>query len=73
MDCKGCTGLMMSLGGGVVVSSSTKHKINMKSSTELELIAMDKVIPMILCCLYFIEAQGCSVEHNLVFQYNNRP
>ncbi len=48
MDCKGHTVLIISLRRGVVVSSSTKHKINTKSSTESELVAIDGVIPMIL-------------------------
>ena len=69
-DCKGHTGSMMSLGGGAIVSSSTKHKINTKSSTESELVALDDALPMILWCLYFIEAQGYTVEQNVVFQDN---
>ena len=69
-DCKGHTGSMMSLGGGAVVSSSTKHKINTKSSTESELVALDDALPMILWCLYFIEAQGYTVEQNVEFQDN---
>ena len=61
---------MMSLGGGAVVSSSRKHKINTNSSTESELVAIDNAIPMILWCLYFIEAQGYLVKQNIVFQDN---
>ncbi len=53
-DCKGHTGSMMSLEGGEVVSSSTKHKINTKSLTESELVALDDTLPLILWCLYFI-------------------
>ena len=67
--CKSHTGSMMSL-GGTVVSSSTKHKINTKSSTESELVALDDALPMILWCLYFIKAQGYIVEQNVVFQDN---
>ena len=33
-DCKGHTGTMMSMGSGVILSSSRKHKINTLSSTE---------------------------------------
>ena len=59
-DCKGHTGSMMSLRGGAIVSSSTKHKINTKSSTESDLVALDDALPMILWCLYFIKARGIS-------------
>ncbi len=48
----------MSLGGGAVVSSSTKHKINTKISTESELVVLDNALLMILWYLYFIEVQG---------------
>ena len=70
MDCNDHTGLMMSLGGGAVVSSSMKHKINTKSSMELELVIIDNAIPVIIWCLYFIEVHRCLVEQNIVFQDN---
>ena len=47
-DCKGHTGAMMSLGGGAVLSSSRKQKINTKSSTESELVALDDALTTIL-------------------------
>ena len=43
-DCKGHTGAMMSLGGGAVISSSRKQKINTKSLTESELVALDDAL-----------------------------
>ncbi len=70
MDCNGHTASIISLGGGTCVSSLTKHKTNIKSSTDSELIAVDDAISMILWCLYFIEAQGYSVKQNIVFQDN---
>ena len=69
-DCKGHTGLMMSLGKGAAISGSRKIKINTKSSTESELVALDDVLPTILWTLYFVEAQGYTIEQNLVFQDN---
>ena len=69
-DCKGHTGAMMSLGGGAVISSSQKQKINTKSSTESELVAIDDALTTILWTLYFIEAQGYSIEQNIVFEDN---
>jgi hypothetical protein len=70
MDCKGHSGYAMSLGKGAVVSYSKKQKINTKSSTETELVGMDDALPMVLWGLYFIEAQGYSVEQNIGFQDN---
>ena len=34
------------------------------------MVALDDALPMILWCLYFIEAQGYTVEQNVVFQDN---
>ena len=56
-DCKGHPGAMMSLGGGAVISSSRKQKINTKSLTESELVALDDALTTILWTLYLIEAQ----------------
>ena len=60
----------MSLGGGAVISSSEKQKINTKSSTESELVAIDDSLTTILWTLYFIEAQGYSIEQNIIFEDN---
>ena len=43
-DCKGHTSAMMSLGGGAVISSSQKQKINTKSLTESEVVALDDAL-----------------------------
>ena len=60
----------MSLGGGAVISSLQKHKINTKSSTESELVAIDNVLTTILWTLCFIEAQGYSIKQNIIFKDN---
>ena len=69
-DCKGHTGAMMSLGGGAVISSSQKQKMNTKSSTELELVELDDALTTILWTLYFIEAQEYSIKQNIIFEDN---
>ena len=69
-DCKGHTGTMMSLGGKDVISSSRKQKINTKSSTESELVALDGALTTILWTLYFIETQGYSIKQNIIFEDN---
>jgi hypothetical protein len=62
---------MMSLGKGATISFlSNKQKINTKSSTESELVGADQALSSILHTQYFIEAQGYSVNQNLLFQDN---
>jgi hypothetical protein len=69
-DCRGHTAAMISLGGGAVISSSRKQKINTKSLTESELVAIDNALTTTLWTLYFIEAQGYSIEQNIIFEDN---
>jgi hypothetical protein len=52
----------MSMGTGAVYSSSTKQKLNTKSSTEAELVGLDDVLPQALWTKYFMEAQGYGVS-----------
>ena len=42
-------------------STLTHHKINTKSSTEAELVAIDDVVPLILWTQYFLKAQDYEV------------
>jgi hypothetical protein len=69
-DCKGQTGAMMSLEKGAPISFSRKQKLNVKSSCEGELVGVDDALPLILWARYFIEAQGYSMEQNILFQDN---
>ena len=69
-DCKGQTGAMMSLGRGAAISSSRKQKLNVRSSAEGELVGIDDALPCILWCRYFIEAQGYTIEQNILYQDN---
>ena len=69
-DCKGQTGAGMTLGEGAVISSSKKQKINTRSSTETELVGVDNAMPTVLWCLYFIQEQGYSMIHALIYQDN---
>ena len=70
LDCKGHTGGMMSLRKGAALSYSEKHKLNTKSSTESELVGADAMLIKVLWARYFLEAQGYTVEQNIVFQDN---
>ena len=44
--------------------------MNVVSSTELELVSITNVLGMILWCKYFMEAQGYTIESNLLYQDN---
>ena len=47
----------MSLGKDMPINTSTKQKINTRSSTKTELVAADDFLPIILWTYYFLEAQ----------------
>jgi hypothetical protein len=42
--------------------------MNLRSSTEGELVAVDNAATMILWTKLFLEAQGCDVEKDIVYQ-----
>jgi hypothetical protein len=69
-DMKSHTGGTLSLGKGSLYSTSTRQKLNTKSSTEAELVGVDDVMPLILWTRYFLDAQGYGVVENKVFQDN---
>ena len=56
--------------GGSILSVSRKQKLNTKSSTEAELVAVDDVAVMIFWTRLFMEAQGYPIEKNIIFQDN---
>lgn len=60
----------MSLGKGSVLSLSRKQRLNTKSSTEAEVVAVDDASPQILWTNYFIKAQGYNISDTLVYQDN---
>jgi hypothetical protein len=58
------------LGRGFPIITSTKQKLNTRSSTESELVGVDDMMPSILWSRYFLEAQGYKVNDNVIFQDN---
>ena len=58
----------MSLDKGNVISGSTKQKINMRSSTETELVAADDYVSMLLWTNYFLKGQGYKFSDILLYQ-----
>jgi hypothetical protein len=69
-DFKSHTGGCMSMGRGSILSSSRKQRINTKSSTTAELVAVDDMSTMALWTKLFLEAQGFTIEKNILYQDN---
>ncbi|CAJ1963133.1 unnamed protein product [Cylindrotheca closterium] len=70
-DFKSHTGGTLSFGGCAAQVMSKKQKLNSRSSTEAELIAVDDVVTMILLWTkLFMEWQGYPIEKNILYQDN---
>jgi hypothetical protein len=67
---RGHTGGGLSMGRGFPIVTSSKQKLNTRSSTESELVGVDDCMPAILWTRYFLEAQGYGVQENIVYQDN---
>jgi hypothetical protein len=67
---KSHTGIMLTLGKGATYSSSTKQKLNTKSSTESEFVGVDDGMPQVLWTQYFLEAQGYGIDESTINQDN---
>ncbi len=57
-------------GRGFPVVSSTKQKLNTRSSTDSELVGVDNMMPIVVWSWYFLMAQGYGVTQNLLLQDN---
>jgi hypothetical protein len=64
------TGATMSLGKGSPISSSTKQKLNTRSSTEAELVGVDNSMALVVWTRNFLQAQGLKVTDNIMYQDN---
>jgi hypothetical protein len=64
------TGAVMTLGHGAIISDLTKQKVNARSLTKSEMIAVDNTITKLLQTKKFIEAQGHKVKANIIYQDN---
>ena len=52
------------------MTTSTKQKLNTRSSTETEVVAVDDVMPLILWTNYFLEAQDYGTKETVLYQDN---
>ena len=69
-DMKSHTGCVIQLGTNTVFCKSSKQKLNSKSSTEAELIAVSDSLPNIIWCYNMIEAQLGRCDPVLLLQDN---
>lgn len=69
-DYKSHTGGMLSMGGGALSAVSRKQKINTRSSTEAEIVAVDDMVTPMVWTKLFLEAQGYEVKNNTLNQDN---
>ena len=69
-DLRGQTGGGMTMGHGFPFTSSTKQKLNTRSSTESEVVGVDDLMPAVLWSKNFLEAQGYQVNQNVIYQDN---
>lgn len=69
-DMKSHTGGAVSFGRGVIMSKSSKQKLNTKSSTEAELVGASNYLPYPIWMKKFLEAQGYTLNKNVFYQDN---
>ncbi len=58
------------MGKGAVYAGSIKQKLNTKSSTETEIVAVNDMMSQVLWSRYFLEAQGYTMGASMIFQDN---
>ena len=69
-DMKSHTRACMTLGKGMICAFSNKQKVNSRSSTEAELIAVDDKASKVMWTKQFIEHKGLIVNLNVIYQKN---
>jgi len=69
-DMKSHTGIYMTLGKGATYTASCKQKINTKSLTEAEMVAVDDTMGKVLWTRHFLATQGHHVPTTTNYQVN---
>lgn len=67
---RGHTGGALTLGQGFPITSSSKQKLNTRSSTESELVGVDDMMSLIVWTRNFLKSQGYVVIDNILYQDN---
>ena len=69
-DMRSQTGGAMSMGLGVLHAKCSKQKLNVKSSTEAELVGTSEYLPYNLWLMMFMSEQGYKIKDNRLYQDN---
>ena len=69
---RGHSGGALSFGIGLVTSASEKQKINIKSSTECEIVAVSDVLPKALCMMFHGNEKDCAPFSRLCLELVKR-
>jgi hypothetical protein len=69
-DFKSHTGAVLMMGEGAVQNMSRKQKLNTRSSTESELVAVDDIATTVLWTQLFLQEQGITIDQNIIYQDN---
>ena len=67
---KSHTEITLTMDKGTIYGGSLNHKLNLKISTEAELISVSNGITQVLWMKYFLECQGYEVNSSTIYQYN---
>ena len=69
-DMKSHTGGVMSFGTGVINEKSRKQRLNVKSSTEAEVVGASDYLPWVIWVTKFMHYQGFDMDSNIFYQDN---
>lgn len=69
-DCRSQSGVVLKLGQSTIYVSSQKQKLNSKSSTEAELIALSDGLTQVLWAREYLMEQGYEMSSTVIFQDN---
>ena len=69
-DCRSHTGGALSWGWGIVNTKCQKQKLNVKSSTEGEIVGVSDFLPNMIWARMFLEEQGYTIKKNTLYQDN---
>ena len=72
IDFRSHTGSTFLMGDRAITSLSRKQGMNTRSSTEVEVVATDKIVSPMIWTQLFLKAQGYPVKENILYQDNKR-
>lgn len=70
VDCRSHTGGCISFGRGVIATKCQKQKLNVRSSTEGEIVGVSDFFPNMIWVRMFMGEQGFHFERNVLYQDN---